>query len=198
MGLILHLLNSFDAVLILLSRLLYFSVFWSATLTSKRRVGVIHGLLGLWCLAIWPGWCGAGLVFGSIQGAAPSGWVFALGVLLVTATLTCMACRSWLPGAGLGIASIVLFVPLMLLQFGTSALTVPTPPWILALLVLSWHLITGAGLFLWAVRERRKPLTFQTCSRCGYDLRGLGGRPCPECGGARGHWPDSPSDGGTG
>ncbi len=182
MGVVLHLLNSFDAVLILLSPLLYFSVFWSATLTSKRRFGVIHGLLGLWCLAIWPGTCGAGLVFGSIQGAAPSGWVFLLGVLLMTATLTCIACRSWLPGAGLAIASIVLFAPLMLSQFGPSALAAPTPPWILALLVLSWHLITGAGLFLWAVRERRKPLIFQTCSRCGYDLRGLDKGPCPECG----------------
>jgi len=182
-----------EFLLFILSPVIYFAVFWSATLKSKRRFAIAHAVVGLWCCAVWPLSCGVGLVVAPLASPTDYGWPFNVGIVAITAILSGVACRSWIPVGGIVAASVVAFTPSAILG-GTT----PIPTWTFTLLLLSWHLISGIGLFVWAVQERRKPRITGACPQCGYDLRGLGGRPCPECGGARGHWPDSPSDGGTG
>lgn len=64
------------------------------------------------------------------------------------------------------------------------------PPFSLYALMMgfAWNLPVFAGLFWWALRERRRAVSMvYCCSACGYDLRGLaeGAPMCPECGVAR-------------
>lgn len=48
---------------------------------------------------------------------------------------------------------------------------------------LLWHALFAAVLIGWALRSRRT-IPQWCCQRCGYDLRGSPGQPCPECGAA--------------
>jgi hypothetical protein len=53
----------------------------------------------------------------------------------------------------------------------------------LVLAPLAWNAVVLAVLLIDAHRWR-KAHRFLICLNCGYDLRGLGGASCPECGGA--------------
>lgn len=45
-----------------------------------------------------------------------------------------------------------------------------------------WSPTLCGGLFWWAIRARRRSFPDWACPGCGYDMRGLGGDRCPECG----------------
>lgn len=44
-----------------------------------------------------------------------------------------------------------------------------------------WTLLTVVPVYVWAIRSRRAPAD-GLCRACGYDLAGVTGRVCPECG----------------
>lgn len=68
----------------------------------------------------------------------------------------------WLPRVGSGAMTPV----------GQAAWYVTVPLWPLTAI-----LAIGCGIWAW----RRGRVDPESCARCGYDRRGLGGRPCPEC-----------------
>lgn len=49
----------------------------------------------------------------------------------------------------------------------------------------TWHGIVFGLIVLWAVRTRTRRLSGSHCAGCGYDLAGIEGPVCPECGRAR-------------
>lgn len=59
-------------------------------------------------------------------------------------------------------------------------------PFYAFLLVFSfpfWHLVLGSWMLGWSTFERHRMKELDpTCFKCGYDLRGLPLRVCPECG----------------
>jgi len=67
----------------------------------------------------------------------------------------------------------------------------------------SWSLplwpVYAAGVGVWGVRWARRRLAWKEwqCKGCGYDLRGLAGGVCPECGRAAGGAPRERSDSGV-
>jgi hypothetical protein len=65
---------------------------------------------------------------------------------------------------------------------------------------IAWHAVAGSGLIAWAVRDRMSRIPPYLCQFCRYDLRGLPGTTCPECGRAAepiGGQPGAGTDGGA-
>lgn len=54
----------------------------------------------------------------------------------------------------------------------------------LTVLSLLFHVVTAGSLYFWAVRLRLSKQDLTCCPDCGYELRGVPGPVCPECGGA--------------
>jgi len=57
-----------------------------------------------------------------------------------------------------------------------------TAGWLVA---TCWHYAVFGSVVLWAVRARMRRLSGSHCAGCGYDLAGIEGPVCPECGRAR-------------
>jgi hypothetical protein len=113
------------------------------------------------------------------NGFPTSGWNdLAWGALmigppgLITAGLLGLASRSWFAPAGTLFATITAVA--VFVSAGDAGLV---------LAPLAWNAVVLAVLLIDAHRWR-KAHRFLICLNCGYDLRGLGGASCPECGGA--------------
>jgi hypothetical protein len=147
----------------------------AAALAISRRRRRRRG--GAWWLAVcW------GMVFPVVQTVTlgMSGrvlgpdrvWAMVLPTSAVTAALLWWASRSWIPSIG------------CLVAWGATSVVGPAlmesgQEWLLA---VPWNLCVGASLVVWAWRVRRAVPPRGHCVGCGYDLQGLSGGVCPECG----------------
>ncbi len=68
----------------------------------------------------------------------------------------------------------------------------PVSEWVFRMPAYVWHALAAGSLLAWAIRARRREPRPGFCSGCGYDLRGLEQRRCPECGGPAQPGPDVP------
>ncbi|MFM9995520.1 MAG: hypothetical protein ACKVU4_06915 [Phycisphaerales bacterium] len=108
---------------------------------------------------------------------------------LVIAPLVGLALRSW--GAGLWLLVLSLAAAVWMWDAGHALhklprRVVPINPFDSAVVWVwwAWNPVVFGGLFVWAIRARRRWTPPYTCSACGYDLRGTPSGPCPECGNA--------------
>ncbi len=104
---------------------------------------------------------------------------------IATAVETAAGCGSalclWYVTRSRIVAAATLGAVLVLYPAGDTFLVLSMPPGGL-LAVLLWHLAVAAILAFWVVRQWRSIKPDHACQSCGYDLRGLAGAACPECG----------------
>ena len=125
--------------------------------------------------ASWaPVWLAPGGAAGDAQISMEVALIGAVGLAMLVA-----ATRSWIVAVGCGGALLVAtarvpldglwwWQPQPMLRFGVS--------------FVAWHVLVVGSVWWWAVRARRAWPPEGVCAGCGYDLRGLGGERCPECG----------------
>ncbi len=122
-----------------------------------------------------------------VFGAASPGLLF-FGAILLCSSATA-ACLTWATGSKLvgrrthiagGIAAT------LALPFSFSGALGPFGPILALLLLLAaaivWHAIVATTLSRWAYNTLAHAIDH--CAECGYDLKGLRSKTCPECGAA--------------
>lgn len=150
----------------------------------SRTRKVMLGLLAVWTVGLdsWldylnslaPGWPSTGLIGLSIDQTAMllSACLmvvvcFVSGLLTGLVTMTRSA-RWWCTSA----CSLMLLVALGIEPVAMTS-------------VVAWHGVVFGVIVSWAVRTRTRRLSGSHCAGCGYDLAGIEGPVCPECGRAR-------------
>lgn len=105
--------------------------------------------------------------------------IYAIAIWLAIAALR----RSWI---GLAIALVsalpVLILSHLCIQYVPLRAGEPRPVWLYLVAGSYAIVVAGIGLGIALAGHGRQPTD---CHHCGYDLRGVGARVCPECGTAR-------------
>jgi hypothetical protein len=147
---------------------------WPAVAAALLFAGLV---IGAWR----PVWSGrARVVIGLIDGRIEIAWgtvpisragvAWKVAVPSMTAHLVCAPSSSWRPSTSH--ASAAVGPAQAMTRYPVRVVYVPLWPW------AGLFLAGAAGMWLWAPR-RVKP---GVCRGCGYDLAGLTGKTCPECG----------------
>lgn len=168
------------------SILTWLAVLPAIHLSGKRWSGIVAGLIGIFVttLPLWYVMGGAalsGMVSGSLLSLPAIVIEQAVTAALALAVLVAYS-RSKVVAAGCILAMIVSIVRTPLNEIWYW--------WIVNGIALSlswalWHVALLVPLYVWAIRERRRGRPAWMCAGCGYDLRGLHGHTCPECGHVR-------------
>lgn len=152
-----------------------------------RRRGATYGAMTVLCASLpWCWWkstaamMAAKFTFGGLLPTAP--WVngvFAMnGVLSYVAVLGVLwaAAGSWRLALAMMGAAVVLIMPsghIMFTRLTSGQMLV---------YVVGVNAVLCSMLMWWGVRARRRAWPAHVCRGCGYDLRGIPGDVCPECG----------------
>lgn len=114
----------------------------------------------------------------------PQGFLGGLGEMIALTVFTCGA----IAGAGLYAATMSRLI--LGAALGASAISggaflfeADIPEWSIIVIYAFWHSAVLTALWWWSRNERiRRRADNGTCFKCGYDLAGLSGPVCPECG----------------
>lgn len=155
-----------------------FAWWWYFVLTTWALVRpfLVWQLMVIWCRPV----IGSGVLW------APP-WKYTVvmgGSCFIDLAILVALSRSWIVTGG---STLVMALAAFLAWTAQASLIQGNSPVGFEAWLGSWHayiaqVLLGTSLLAWGLRDRFRSKPPWACGSCGYDLRGLAGDTCPECG----------------